>query len=184
MSTLLAIDPGNIDSAWLILRDGVIHDFGKQPNDAVLSMCEDPPEQVEHLAIEMVQSFGMPVGAEVFATIFWTGRFVQAFPKPHTLLYRKEVTLNICHSARAGDGNIRQALIDRFGGKDKAIGGVKCKRCQGKGWAGRGRAVCPACGGNAWLHPPGPLATVTKDVWSALAIALTWADQHQLAEAV
>ena len=56
------------------------------------------------LVIEMIASYGMPVGKEVFDTCVWIGRFIQQDEK-----------MNICGSMKAKDSNIRQALIDRFG---------------------------------------------------------------------
>lgn len=63
------------------------------------------------------------------------------------LLPRKDVKLHLCQSPRANDATIRQALIDKFGGKDAAIGNSKAK---------------------------GPLYGITRDVWQALALAVTW----------
>ena len=105
------------------------------------------------LAVEMVESFGMAVGKEVFETVFWVGRFCQAWePNDWHRVYRKEVKIHLCRSHRAKDGNIRQALIDRFSdgrGKDVAIG----KKAN-----------------------PGPLFGVSADSWSALAVAVTYAE--------
>ena len=101
------------------------------------------------LAIEMVESFGMPVGKEVFQTVRWIGRFQQAFRDPEAarLVYRKEVKLHLCGTARAKDPNVRAAIIDRFGpGKDIAIGRKSS---------------------------PGPLYGVSGHAWSALAVAMT-----------
>ena len=68
------------------------------------------------LAIEMV-AYGMPVGREVFDTCVWIGRYIQAWPRPDEvrLIYRKNVKLELCGSARAKDANVRQALLDRVG---------------------------------------------------------------------
>lgn len=106
-------------------------------------------EQRAVLALEFIASYGMPVGAEVFQTCLWAGRFIQAFPGQHHIVYRKDVKLNLCGSMRAKDGNVRQAIIDRFGGKEKAIGKKKT---------------------------PGPLYGVSGDMWAALAVGLTYLD--------
>jgi hypothetical protein len=115
VSFIRAIDPGTTQSAiveWngqLILRATIM------PNQEVVKML-DWIETGGALVIEMVASYGMPVGKEVFETVRWIGRFEQAFaPNPTRLIYRRDVKLHHCGSARAKDSNIRQALIDKYG---------------------------------------------------------------------
>ena len=46
------------------------------------------------------------------------GRIVEiAFARQRQcrLVYRSEVKMHLCHTAKAKDGNIRQALIDKYG---------------------------------------------------------------------
>lgn len=58
----------------------------------------------------------MPVGETVFETCVWIGRFIEIMQRiNYTKIYRKDEKMNICHSMKAKDSNIRQALIDRFG---------------------------------------------------------------------
>jgi len=150
---ILAIDPGPVRSAWLRLDEGVPSAFAIQPNEDVLAACRSG-----HLfglfmpyvvVIEQIESFGMAVGREVFETVHWSGRFTEAAdPSPVVQLPRRAVKLHLCKSARAKDANIRQALLDRFGGS--AAKGTKAA--------------------------PGPLYGIANDVWSALAIAVTYAD--------
>lgn len=106
----------------------------------------------DRLAIEMIASYGMPVGREVFETCVWIGRFVQAWKDPAAveLVYRKEVKLHLCGSPRAKDPNVRQAIIDLF----PATGGGKCAQIGTKA-------------------KPGPLYGVSSHAWPALGVALT-----------
>lgn len=152
--SLLAIDPGPERSAWLELENGRPANFAIMENADVLHIISTTDANM--LAIEGIASYGMAVGAEVFETCVWTGRFLQRWydaarspllrARAHRV-YRRDVKLHLCGSARAKDPNVRQALIDMYGpGKEKAIG----KKAS-----------------------PGPLYGVTSHVWSALAVAVT-----------
>jgi Holliday junction resolvasome RuvABC endonuclease subunit len=150
---LLAIDPGTEQSGWCILRNGKVDDSGVSDNEDVLRAVYAWPH---NLAIEMIASYGMAVGREVFETCVWIGRFVQAHQYPETvrLVYRKDVKLHLCGTTKAKDPNVRQALIDLFGGKEKAVGRKAT---------------------------PGPLYGVKSHAWPALGVAVTAA--HQMKEA-
>src|SRR6185437_8414018 len=110
----LAIDPGTLQSGWVVLDDTRVMESGIDPNPDVLRRVAewDGP-----LAIEMVACYGMPVGAEVFETCLWIGRFVQAYRYGSLaqLVYRKDVKLHLCGTSQAKDPHIRQALIDLIG---------------------------------------------------------------------
>lgn len=121
--TVLAIDPGPVESAFLVWGEDSL-DASVLPNDVVLDRLVRGFRPWEKVAIEMVACYGMPVGKEVFETCLWIGRFIQRSIEPTTLVYRKDVKIHLCGSMRAKDGNIRQALIDKYGppGTKKAPG--------------------------------------------------------------
>jgi hypothetical protein len=149
---ILVIDPGPTESAWVLWDGCKLESFAKEPNEAVLERIKHSRGRTTACAIEQVTSYGMPVGAEVFDTVYWSGRFAEAYGAEGVQrVPRLKVKLHLCHDSRAKDGNIRQALIDRFGGKEKALGRK---------------------------DSPGPLYGVSGDVWAALALAVTWWDQN------
>lgn len=146
--TILAIDPGPVESAW-VRYDGTVQRFAKEANGELWRRFNEIGRS-DKVVIEQIASYGMPVGSEVFATCHWSGRFHERASMRGidvVLLPRKDVKLHLCQSPRANDATIRQALIDKFGGKDAAIGNSKAK---------------------------GPLYGITRDVWQALALAVTW----------
>ena len=117
--TVLAIDPGNLQSAYCFLDAETLKPlrFGKVNNHEVLSILASWP--YHKLVIERVASYGMAVGRDVFETCEWVGRFTQAaLPLRADYLYRREEKLHICGDSRANDANIRRALIDRFAQHD------------------------------------------------------------------
>ena len=140
--TLFAIDPGTSESGWVLLdSDDLIVDAGVSTNADVLAMLDMMDAD---LAIEMIASYGMPVGAEVFETCVWVGRMIQAYGNNGTItrVTRNQVKNHVCGSSKAKDGNVRQALIDLFGPK-----GTK--------------------------NAPGPTFGFHTHMWAALGVAAT-----------
>lgn len=152
---ILAIDPGNTKSAVVVYStDGVPESGQILTNDEVLDRLHRGP-LVGRVVIEMIASYGMAVGKEVFETCVWIGRFMQTAIDRGMFVhrvFRSEVKMHLCGSMRAKDANIRQALMDRFGGK-----GTK--------------------------KEPGKLYGFKADMFAALAVAVTWADKHSPASA-
>lgn len=153
---ILAIDPGPEQSAFVLYDDDRrgLDAFGKVPNDEILGLLQNLRARV--LVVEMIASYGMPVGREVFETCMWIGRFVERWPDEYELLYRAAVKMHLCGTMRAKDANVRAALMDAWGGKEKAMGTKK---------------------------QPGPLHGVKGDVWAALGVAVTYADRQEQARA-
>ena len=111
---ICGIDPGSTESAYIISDSPfLIREKGILKNDDVLEVIKKASFDV--LVIEMIASYGMSVGKEIFETCVWIGRFIQAAPIFANRVYRKDVKLHFCGTARAKDSNVRQALIDRFG---------------------------------------------------------------------
>jgi len=125
------------------------------------------------LAVEYMRPRGMPTAQEEIDTCVELGRMIEAWGGSWKPVSRMQAKMHVCGRANATDANIRQGLIDFYGG-EKAIGGKKCQRCHGQGWRGRDRAPCADCSGTAWRIPPGPLAGLTGDEWAALAVAVTF----------
>lgn len=152
--TILAIDPGTERSAWCLLADGVPEDYGTKANADMLRWLRLFDDDQRHfLVIEQVACYGQRVGREVFETVFWSGRFAQAYPWGFERITRKEVTGLICPGVqRPNDASVRAALIDRFGpGRAKAVGLKKT---------------------------PGPLFGMSGDEWQALAVAVAWNEKQ------
>ncbi len=112
---LLAIDPGNEQSAIVAMNGREIISGNIHKNDELLTLLSDFDKH--HLAIEMIASYGMPVGKTVFETCVWIGRFIEGDKNKDSfsLVYRKDIKMHLCGTMRAKDAHIRQALIDRHG---------------------------------------------------------------------
>ena len=158
---ILAIDPGNTESGYAVIQmpDFKLCNFGKVDNNELLKMLEEYEVDGErHLkfhsvAIEMVACYGMPVGKDVFETCVWIGRFKQALKDERTAyVYRKDEKLTLCGSLKAKDSNIRQALINRY-------------------------ATFDFKNGKGTKKQPDTFYGVSKDVWQAIAVGVTYYEQ-------
>jgi hypothetical protein len=147
---ILAIDPGTDESGWCVFDHGAVLSSGVHSNASMRDAIRRSGADV--LAIEMIASYGMPVGREVFETCVWIGRFAEVWKQPDDvqLVYRRDVKLHLCGTSKAKDPNVRQALLDLFprtgGGKTPQIGTIKA---------------------------PGPLYGVSTHAWTALGVAIT-----------
>lgn len=160
---IVAVDPGTTESAFVLYDGAAPGDRGILPNPAMLARLAELAEDAgAELAIEMIASYGMPVGRETFETVYWIGRFAEAWMQKRARLlgvyeeparvYRAQVKLHLCHSSRAKDANVRQALLDRWGGKSATKKG-------------------------------GPLHGIASHVWAALGVAVTYGDLGRAAAA-
>ena len=158
MNEILAIDPGNIFSGYCIVESESLRplEFGKVEN-VELERNLYLHFKVEQVVIEMIASYGMAVGREVFDTCIEIGRLsmlAQLREIPVTYVLRKDEKLTICGSQKANDANIRRALIDRFAQHDLK---------NGKGTKGK----------PDWFYG------FKSDVWAAYAVAVTWHDMKR-----
>ena len=122
------VDPGPTMSAVVVYNGRRVLTALTCGNDQMREFLVDQSETFTAVVLEMVESFGMAVGREIFGTVFETGRFYQIAlgqgGRPW-MMPRREVKLHLCQSSRAKDANVRQALIDRFGESKQAAIGLK-----------------------------------------------------------
>jgi hypothetical protein len=159
---ILAIDPGNVESAYVLVEDDLsrVVEKGKVENfelvDIILRI-RDEHNSLEHIAIEMIASYGMAVGKTVFETCVWIGRFAQLirveFGVEPEFIYRSEEKMCLCHSMKAKDSNIRQALVDIY-------------------------APNTPNGGKGTKKSPGYFYGFKSDIYSALAVAHTYKKKY------
>ena len=145
---IFAIDPGPEKSAYVfwdgkkILGKDIL--YNNELRELIIKM--NNPGTI--FLIEKVECYGMPVGETVFETVWWSGRFCEL--AAFTRVLRKDIKLHFCNSIKAKDGNIIQALKDRFE----------------PGLLPRQR-------------PKGILKGVSKDIWQAFALAVYWWDSQK-----
>ena len=163
MGTILAIDPGNMKSGYVIVEhDGEeirrVLEAGKIENPAVTDMLDRKLyASCIDVAIEMIAGMGMTVGQEVFDTCVWIGRFweiaLRSGGYEPKRIYRREEKLDLCGSLSAKDANIRQALVDRYAPGQPNFGKGTKKN-------------------------PGFFYGFSADMWAAMAVAVTYFDKY------
>ena len=157
MEHILAIDPGTTHSGVCIIDDWTYKPLkiGKFENKKLVDELEDFLP-VSMSVIEMIGHYGtgMPAGKEVFDTCVWIGRFIEQLSCCCDIvqtLPRQTVKAHLCQSVRAKDGNVRQALVDRFAPGEPNYGkGTK--------------------------KVPGFFYGFSADIWQSFALAVTYND--------
>lgn len=165
MKRHLCIDPGCNESGWLIYQPGrtpMINGFGKEPNEAVLQRVKEMMPDYDILLVEELSGFiytppgrqfhQTTIGKEILKTAVWSGRFIQIAedfgPKEHVLMLRRTVSANLCKGIQNP--------------KDKDVRAALIARFGEKGT----------------MKNPGPLYGISADVWSALALGVSFADKN------
>ena len=134
--TILAIDPGTTESGfveWTPEHSKTTEDeFGNVvgavnfPNFLHFAVMENQTllrllrakERTSVLVIERFACYGMAVGREVLEACEFVGECKEAFKAgPVVLVYRKDIKMHHCGQPKAKDGNIAQALRDKYGDK-------------------------------------------------------------------
>ena len=158
MTSIFSIDPGTTRSAWLRFDGEKPVAFGIAANDVLVRALRTGglPDVVviegvelygpDVVVIEKIESYGMAVGAEVFETVFVSGQMAEAAHRVPVVLLPRRAV----KLALCGDSRARDANIRQ--------------------------ACIDRFGGSAATRKGGALHGVTKDVWSALAIALAYMD--------
>ena len=150
----VGIDPGNRESAYTVF-DGIgqrIISFAKVDNNTLKGLLPRITANATHVFIEGIQSYGMPVGKDVFETAYFIGRLMETLERmecPASMVFRKDVKMYWCNSLRAKDSNMIAAIVDRFD--------------PGRRFGKYGKGV---------KADPGPLYGMSKDCWSSTAIAI------------
>lgn len=173
---IIAIDPGDVESGVVLIKEkdlkpilvektnnyellNKINDGYYEDYSFINSEGDDNDIVINHLAIEMIASYGMPVGQTVFETCVWIGRIIEALTQCYDdrlkiqYIYRKDEKINLCNSMKAKDSNIAQALIDRFAPNTPN---------KGKGTKSN----------------PGWFYGFKSDIWSAYAVGVTYYDMY------
>ena len=133
---ILGIDPGTTETAYCLCRVCTIQEycrplkieqFAKISNEemveVLLVILETMTERRNNItvAIEHLESYGMAVGKSTFETAYFIGRLTEIASNSRysdmvevTRIYRHEEKDTICHSMKANDATIKQALVDEF----------------------------------------------------------------------
>jgi hypothetical protein len=155
---IVGIDPGNEYTAYCIIdtdkKDKPIVDYGKMLNEGLLVLILRQWEAGMPISMEHIVLYGN-AGNTTRDTLFWIGRFYEFLrtrvSKPN-LVFRR-------HVAKHFLGNCKNK------GYDAKIRGALIKRYEPSLPAGK--------------RPYQALKGITKDVWSALAIAVYTMDTMQ-----
>lgn len=119
---VVGIDPGDNQSAYAVVDANYeVVEADKVENEDLALFLKCILGDT-HVVVEGIQSYGMPVGRNVFDTCYQIGRILQICDDlglPWTIYNRPEYTKAICGVQKISDSVLRQALLLRFGGDKK-----------------------------------------------------------------
>lgn len=128
---ILALDVGTTETGYCKIEEitRLPIEFDKISNKDLLHkmISTDFLKNIGVVVYEKFVSYGAVVGSTTLESVQWNGRFIQAVKDidPTIKIYnvsRIEERKYICNSMRAGDTEVKHALIERFAVHDKKLG--------------------------------------------------------------
>ena len=158
-----AIDPGTVQSAYVEIKSvGWQSCFAILADNVSMSVwLANRLPCVDKLVIERMDGRGSIAGDETHETNWWSGRFYEIGwtwtneRRRPARLRRSAVKTHLCGRQNVKDANVNQALRDKLCQKH---GFVTEKQLKGT------------------KKVPGPYYGYKKDLWAALAVAITWVE--------
>lgn len=145
---ILSLDPGPKQSAYLFYdaESKNFLDFGKVSNETFLDLLDTFAADI--FVYEKMQNYGVG-GASTFETCVWTGRFIQRW---------------IDRTGKSVTGLYRYQVKSNICPKKRSNDSIIRQ------------ALIDRFGKQGSKKNPGPTYGIKADIWSALAIAVTYAD--------
>ena len=149
---IISIDPGNVESGFAILNESLKPvTFGKINNEDLINILGVQAQLQKYVVIEMIANMGMAaVGTTIFETCVWIGRF-----KERALMMGKETNYIYRKEEKIN-------LCGSMKAKDKNIRQALIDRFGPVGIKSN----------KGWFYG------VSKDVWSAIAVGVTYYDMY------
>ena len=150
---ILGCDPGTVQSAlvWYDSEKELILDKQLVSNRDVVQHIKDQKFAPRVFAIEYIKSYGMSVGQTTFDTCIWCGIFDEAF---RATMHENSFIVYVPRKA------VCKNLCNNGNAKDPNIS----------------RALKDRLGEPGRKASPGKTYDIKKDLWSALAVAVTCSD--------
>ena len=173
-SRIIGIDAGNNHSALVVYAPQCpkILDYALESNEDIAMRLKalrnentggSGPNRTR-LVLEMVKSYGSPLGDSILETVFWIGRFVQIWTDTANMSYdlvpRKTIVNALIGHSQGGDSAVRQSLINYFANRGL--------------YGPQGESFEAGSDPKSLTRKGGPLYGIKKDLWAALAVCVSY----------
>lgn len=162
---ILSIDPGPVNSGFAVFLDGSLQQAGKASNVDLRSLIRCLATEPSRMVVVIEGMRNPHADEQTFKTCYEIGRFVEkaeTIGVSTVLVYRHEIKKHWLGTVKGGDKEIREALVEHYGGWVQVPTKTKNAR-------------------NPFRNePPAALKDVKADAWSALAIGLYAYRKHIL----
>jgi len=126
---ILAIDPGDISSAWVLYdqKNKIPLKFAKDDNDSILDIVSN--FTYNKLLIQIARPHGMPISINKLSTYIWIGRFWGAFGRDNVELIDVDDVKRFFFGKidKIKNSDIYKEVLKRYGGDKKIVCGTKEK---------------------------------------------------------